>query len=124
MARRKSRSRRATASLAGNLMLAPAVVALRVPLLAMEAQGANPWRVETMRAVTEKTAAAIEGAVAAQVSLAWSASRFWLEVMKGQTPSLLNGVALERAVQAALKPSGRTVRTNYNRLKRRHPKAG
>jgi hypothetical protein len=119
MARKTSRSRRAATSLTGNLMLAPAVAALRVPLLAIEAGEANPWRVETMRAVTEKTAAAVEGVLAAQMSLAWSASRFWIEAMSGNTPSMLNGVAWERAVHAALVPSGKTVRTNYNRLKGR-----
>lgn len=100
-------------------MLAPAVAAMRVPMLMTEAGDSNPWRVETVRAVSEKAAAAVEGAVAAQVSLAWSAAQFWPEVLSGRTPSLLNGIALERAMHAALKPSGKRVRTNYKRLSRR-----
>lgn len=119
MTHKLSRSRRASATLAGSLMLAPSVAALRTPLMLLEAGDANPWRVETMRAVTEKAAAAIEGAVAAQASLAWSASRFWFELMSGQTPSVLSGVAIERAMHAALKPSGKAVKSNYNRLKRK-----
>jgi len=112
------RSDRAAGALAGSLMLAPAVMALRAPLLAAEAGGLDPWRLETTRAVTEKVAAATEGMVAAQLSLARSASVFWLELASGATPSLLNGVALERAFHAALKPAGRRVKRNYKRLKR------
>jgi hypothetical protein len=100
-------------------MLAPAVAALRTPLLVTEAGDLNPWRVETVRAVSEKSAAAVEGIVAAQMSFAYSMSRFWLEVAQGRSPSLFNGVALEQAVHAALRPSGSRVRQNYSRLKPR-----
>lgn len=114
----RRRSDRAASLLAGSLLLAPAVVALRAPLLAAEAGGLDPLGRETTRAVTEKLAAAAEGVVAAQLSLARSASTFWLEMLSGTTPSLVNGVALERAVHAALKPAGRQVKKNYRRLKR------
>ena len=116
---RSRRSIRAAGTLAGSLMLAPAVAAMRMPMLLTEAGQPHPWRVETVLAVTEKTAAAMEGVLAAQLSLAWSAARFWPELLSGRTPSMLNGVALERAMHAALKPSGRRVKTNYNRLSRR-----
>lgn len=119
-----SRSRRsieAATAVATQLMLAPAVAAMRLPLLASEAQDLNPWRVETVRAVAEKLGAAAEGALAAQTSMMISASRFWLELYSGRTPSLLSGVALERAVHAALKPSAGAVRGNYRRLSRRRP---
>lgn len=99
-------------------MLAPAVMALRAPLLAAEAGGLDPWRAETTRAVAEKMAAAAEGAVAAQLSLVQSACAFWLELASGTTPSLLNGVALERALHEGLRPAGRRVRRNYRRLKK------
>ena len=112
------RSDRATGALAGSLMLAPAVMALRVPLLAAEAGALDPWRLETTRAVTEKVAAAAEGMVAAQLSLVRSASTFWFELASGATPSLVNGVALERAVHAALRPAGKRVKRNYRRLKK------
>ena len=97
-------------------MMAPAVAFLRLPVLAEEARGMNPWRVETMRTMAEKSAALAEGAVAAQFSYYQSASRFWIEVMTGRAPSLLNGVAAERCLQAALAPAGRAVRANYRRL--------
>lgn len=112
-------SDRATGALAGNLMLAPAVMALRAPLLTAEAGRLDPWRAETTRAVTEKVAAAAEGMVAAQLSLARSAASFWPELLSGATPSLINGVAFERAVHAALKPAGQEVKKNYRRLKKR-----
>lgn len=113
------KSRRKAGSLAGSLMLAPSVAAMRMPMLMLEAGDMNPWRVETARAVSEKVAAAMEGAVAAQLSLAWSASRFWPELLSGRTPAILSGAAMEDALHAALKPSGRRVKTNYNRLSRR-----
>lgn len=106
-------------SLAAGLMLAPAVMMWRMPLLAMEARAFNPWRVETTRAVSEKAAAAVEGMVAAQVSLALSASRFWLDLAAGRQPSLFSAAAAQGAARAALKPSVRRVRSNYRRLKPR-----
>lgn len=117
MKRNARRSNRSAGALAGSLMLAPAVMALRAPLLAAEAGKLDPWRMETTRAVSEKLAAAAEGMVAAQLSLVRSSSSFWLEIFSGSTPSLLNGVAMERAVHAALKPAGRRVKKNYRRLK-------
>ena len=118
MPRKPTRSHRAAGALAGSLMLAPTVVALRAPLLAAEATKLDPWRLETSRAIGEKMAAAAEGMVAAQLSLVRSTSVFWLEFMGGRTPSLLNGVAIERAVHAALKPAGRQVKKNYRRLRK------
>lgn len=114
-----ARSMRAAAALTGNLMLAPAVVALRMPLLEAEARGLNPYRVETTRAVTEKVSALMEGAFAAQLSLAHSAMRFWPEMLSGRTPSLLTGAAMEHAIRAALLPSGRAVKSNHRRLGRK-----
>ena len=119
MKRTSRRSDRNAGALAGSLMLAPAVMALRVPLLAAEARDLNPWRLETTRAVSEKLAAAAEGMVAAQLSLVRSTSTFWLELYGGTTPSLFTGVAFERAVHAALKPAGRRVKKNYRRRKTR-----
>ncbi|MBX3530843.1 MAG: hypothetical protein KF849_09565 [Rhizobiaceae bacterium] len=116
--RRSIKSRKAAAALAHDLALAPAVIALRLPLLAAEA-GSKAMPRESIRSVTEKAAALTQGTVAAQMSLAVSASRFWLELLTGQTPSILNGVALERAAQAALAPSSKAVRKNFGRLSRR-----
>src|SRR5262245_2724999 len=99
----KQKHTRETAAIAGNLMLAPMVAFMRMPMLAFEAQSSNPFRTETVRAVTEKTAAVAEGAFAAQMSLVQSACRFWPEVMSGRTPSVLTGLAAGRSVNAALK---------------------
>lgn len=101
---------------AADLMLAPAVMWLRLPLLAAEAGDANPFRMETVRAFSEKAAALAEGAVAAQLSLVQSAARFWPEVLIGRTPSMLNGVAAERSLRAALQPARKRVRSNFRRL--------
>lgn len=121
MSRRRRRRTPATsvgAIAADAMMLAPAVVMMRMPLLMEEAAGANPWRVETMRAYNEKAAAAMEGMVAAQMSLVQSASRFWIEAMSFQVPSIVSGAALHKAADAAMQPSRRTVKANYGRLGR------
>lgn len=117
--RRRRRTKKAVAAAsADSMLLAPAVVMMRMPLLMQEAAGANPWRVETMRAYNEKAAAAVEGLVAAQLSLVHSASRFWFEAMSFQVPSIVSGAALHKAADAAMQPSRRTVRANYGRLGR------
>lgn len=115
---RRSRARRKRASLHADLMLAPAVMALRMPTLIAEAMDVSSLRAETVRATTEKMAALVEGTVAAQVSLAQSASQFWFELMTGKKPALLSDAAAERAMNAALKPAGSRVRKNYRRLSR------
>ena len=48
-------------AIVGDLMLAPMVAAMRMPMLAAEAQRLYPWRTESMRAVMEKIAATGEG---------------------------------------------------------------
>jgi hypothetical protein len=106
---------RESLAIAGNLMLAPAVAAMRLPTLVLEAQSSNPWRTETLRAFTEKTAAVAEGAFAAQMSLVQSAFGFWPEVMSGRTPSVLSGVAAGRSMNAALKPASLRVKANFKR---------
>ena len=113
-----ARSVRAAAALTGNLMLAPAVIAMRLPMLTAEANSSNPYRVETTRAVTEKMSAMVEGALAAQMAFAQAAIQFWPEVWSGRTPALLSGVAADRAMRAALLPSGRAVKSNHRRLSR------
>ena len=108
--RGQRRSARQTQSIVGNLMLAPMVAAMRLPMIAAEAQRSVPLGTESMRAVTEKFSAVGEGMVAAQLSYLRAVTSFWPEVMSGRTPSLLTGVATERSVNAALAPAGRTVR--------------
>jgi hypothetical protein len=100
----------------GDLLLAPMVVWLRLPALMGEARHPDHWPRESFRAVAEKAAAATEGLVAAQISLAVSAASFWPELLSGQVPSIWNGVALQRSLDAALRPASRRVRANYRRL--------
>ncbi|RUY82965.1 hypothetical protein EN969_27950, partial [Mesorhizobium sp. M7A.F.Ca.CA.003.01.2.1] len=64
----KSRRTREAASISGDLMLAPLVAMMRLPLMAMDGGSRQPWSTETARAVNEKTAAMAEGAFAAQMS--------------------------------------------------------
>lgn len=113
---RTLRASREAKSIAANLMFAPMVMWMRLPLMAAEAGKAGRPAVETMLAISEKTEALVEGMIAAQLSLAGSAARFWPELLSGRTPSMLNGVAAERSVHAALGPSGRRVKANYKRL--------
>lgn len=100
-----------------DLMLAPAVIMLRLPVMVAEAGGTNRHD-ETARAISEKVAATAEGLVAAQLSMASSIANFWPELMAGQAPSILNGVALERSMHAALRPAGLRVKANFKRLAR------
>ena len=112
----KSRRLQDAASIGGDLMLAPMVALMRLPLMALDAGSGKPWGTETARAVNEKTVAVAEGAFAAQMSFLQSASRFWPEILAGRTPSLFNGVAAERSISAALKPASRAVKANFRRL--------
>jgi hypothetical protein len=105
-----------TASIVGDLMLAPMVALMRLPLMATETQHGAALRTETNRAVSEKLAAVAEGLMSAQISVMQSVLRFWPEVLSGRAPSMLTGVAMERSVQAALTPASRRVKANYRRL--------
>jgi N-formylglutamate amidohydrolase len=112
-----ARRRRVTSqSIVSDLMLAPMVAAMRMPMFAAETQRLYPWRSESHRAVTEKLAATSEGIAAAQLSYLRSVTSFWPEIFSGRTPSLLTGVAAERSVNAALKPASRRVKANFKRL--------
>jgi hypothetical protein len=110
------KTRRRAASIAGDLILAPMVAFMRLPLMAAEAGNTGAWAAETARAVHEKTSAAAEGMFAAQMSLFGSAARFWPEMLSGRTPSIFSGAAIEQSVNAALRPAGRKVRANFKRL--------
>ncbi len=117
MARRIGRKRATDAvAMAQALSLAPMVVAMRLPLMAAEHGSTRPWATETARAVSEKNTALAEGMLAAQMSMLRSVWSFWPEVLSGRTPSMLNGVAAEQSINAALKPASRTVKANYRRL--------
>ncbi len=112
---KRSRTRGAGA-IGADLMLAPLVMAMRLPLMAADAQNGRGLGSETARAINEKTTAVAEGAFAAQMALLQSAARFWPEVLSGRTPSLFNGTAAANSVNAALKPASRAVKANFRRL--------
>lgn len=103
-------------SIASNLMFAPMVAVMRMPLMAAEATNGRAWTGESMRAVTEKHKAMTEGFAAAQLSYFRSAMLFWPELLSGRTPSLFSGVAAERSVNAALRPASKQVKANFRRL--------
>ncbi|RWB51862.1 MAG: hypothetical protein EOQ47_28425 [Mesorhizobium sp.] len=113
---RKRRHIRKGASAYSDLLLAPAVIAMRLPIIALEASSAAPKGEEAILAVTEKTLACAEGMAAAQGTIFSSALRFWPEVFSGRSPSLVNGDAVKEVILAALKPVSRRVRINFDRL--------
>lgn len=104
---------------AQNFMPAPWVVALRLPIMAAEAQRDTGWSGETMRAASEKMTAAFEGMLAAQLSLVGSTLTFWPQVLAGRSPSAVTQMAFQRATEAAIRPASRKVKANFRRLSRR-----
>ena len=99
--------------------LASMVIAMRMPVMMLEAMSKTERSgAETQRAVSEKVAAAVDGAVAAQVSLISSASTFWFDVMCGQSPAGLMAKAARKAADASVRPGRKTLRANYKRLQR------
>ena len=116
MATRTRKTSGDSASIAAQLMLAPMVVWMRLPIMAMEPRTSTSAGIETMRAISEKSSAAANGVLAAQMSLFQSALQFWPQLVSGRTPSALGSMAAERALNAALKPAGRTVKANFRRL--------
>ena len=116
MRKKQTKRGKDTSSIAADLMLAPWVMWMRTPLLAREMASPPTARPESMRAVSEKISAAQQGAVDAQLSYFNSMANFWPEVISGRTPSVFSGVANERAVNAALQPSSRRVKSNFKRL--------
>ncbi len=106
------------AALAAELAFAPAVVLMRMPLLAAESRGDGLAGVETALAVREKAEALVEGMAAAQLAMFGSAMRFWPDLMAGKSPADVIGSAMHHTARAAMKPMGRRVRANYRRLSR------
>lgn len=110
-----TRNLRKSAAIATDLMFAPMVAMMRLPIMAAEAQtGRMP--LETIGAGTEKLAAMAEGAMAAQMTYAKAMLSFWPEVLTGRNPTLLSGATTEKAMQDALRPASRRVRSNFRRL--------
>jgi len=106
------------ATLAADMAFVPAVMFMRLPLMAAEARESVFPGIETALAFSEKAEAIAEGVFAAQVELFGSAMRFWPELLAGGDPARMMHRAVCRAGHAALKPAGRRVRANYRRLSR------
>ncbi|MGX5800610.1 hypothetical protein ACWGS9_05130 [Bradyrhizobium sp. Arg314] len=99
-----------------DLLLAPAVVGMRLPLMALDAVSGAPNGREAMMALQEKALATAEGVFAVQSATLKAALSFWPDVLAGKSPSLLDGRAASDATAAALKPVAKRVRHNYDRL--------
>ena len=107
-----------TADLLAIGMFAPAVVAARLQMLALEA--ARPTakgRRETARMVAEKPAAMVESALAVQKSFFDSGLKFWSDVALAANAVALTAPAL--GVAAAAAPVRRRVKSNARRLAKR-----
>lgn len=116
---RTRRANRRDANIAASLMLAPAVIALRMPILALEA--ASPFhesRPESVRAATEKTMAIADGLVAAQIAWWRAAWTLPLAMMRGSDLSVPLSNMAGAVASAALRPTARRVRHNLTRLSR------
>ncbi len=99
-----------------DVQLAAMVIAMRLPVMAMESMTNKAGGQEANRAVSEKVAAAVDGVVQAQLSIMNTAATFWLDVMSGKSPASLINTAVSKATDAALKPGRKTLRSNYKRL--------
>ena len=97
-------------------MLAPAVMALRMPLLLAELALPPRERHETTGAITEKLIAAQVGLWSA--TLAFSVRAAWLpyDMVSGGSPMSTFLAAQRQGAIAALAPSERQVRRNFRRL--------
>lgn len=117
----KRRKTAARLALAENLMLAPMVMAMRMPIMSAEAAGSmlSGKKSESAGAVAEKWQAMTDGMAAAQ--FAWMQSAFMLPFSLAKATSAgapFMDMASDIAV-AALQPAGRQVRLNHRRLSRR-----
>lgn len=112
---RQTRTRRASNTVARNLMLAPAVVAMRMPLMTAEA-GGSALASETFGAVSEKMTAFAEGAAGAQLAWMRSAMLLPFAFMTARSPMAPLVDMAEEITAAALAPAGRQVRKNHRRL--------
>lgn len=121
---RAARSRRSKLPPAADLIfLAPAVIALRWPVLWWEM--ATPFfasrrdGAEASRVVIEKTAAIAESYGVAQAQMALATTRLWIGAMAGERP---DAAVLSRSFSdifdVSAEPHARRVRANYRRLRR------
>lgn len=111
------RRRRASRAVTRDLMLAPAVMAMRMPTLMAEAANASlEHGPETMSAVNEKVAAFAEGVAAAQLAWMGAAMMMPFAFASARSPMAPMMDMAEAVSTAAFAPAGRQVRRNHRRL--------
>ncbi|MCB1383632.1 MAG: hypothetical protein KDJ73_12030 [Notoacmeibacter sp.] len=123
MTKPRSRTSSPTVKLTGgaparDLMLTPMVIAMRMPVLLAEAAHGSITRPEANRAVNEKVLAGFQGTVAMHASMMRSVIEFWPSVMRGRHPGGLVAGSVVKAGNEALRPASRTVRSNFDRLRK------
>ncbi|MBO0662414.1 hypothetical protein LQ948_10500 [Jiella sp. MQZ9-1] len=97
----------------------PLVLALRIPKLMSETGTFSPLeRTETRQAIVEKSGAAFEGAVAAQVAAIAALLTLQAETMSGRLMPWHVFGAVDAVVAAGLAPSVERLRANDDRLSR------
>ena len=122
--RRTPARRKASRAATDMAMLAPMVIAMRVPSLWWEMTTPHfaPKRKgeEGHRAVIEKAAAVMEGYGAAHAEMMQAWASLWIETVSGDLPDARR---IARKVQdiadASIEPAAKRVRANYRRLKAR-----
>jgi hypothetical protein len=98
-------------------MLAPLVMGARMQIIAAEAvRPTSKGQRELTRMVAEKSEAALEASVAAQVALLRSGMRFWSRVAQASAAFMLAAPVL--STRAAAAPYRTRVRGNARRLTR------
>jgi hypothetical protein len=109
--------RRPVINPATDLMLAPFVVAMRLPIMVSETlTGAGGHRRESDRAVAEKATALADGIIVAQLAMPRVMVSAWLGLASGKSPAAVMTKAADTIIGAATRPAARTVRANYERL--------
>ena len=116
--RQGGHGRRTGKGSSADLLLAPFVVVMRLPVLCAEAASGGIGRTESHLAVNEKITAGVEGIWEAQLSMLNAAFDFWPDVLSGRHPVDLLADSWVQASRAALRPASLTVRRNFDRLSR------
>jgi hypothetical protein len=116
----KGKSLREQVLLAEGLMLAPAVMAMRMPILMAEAaESMLRGRPESTGAVLEKWSALAEGMAKAQLALTRELLMMPLTLARGAGPARPLADLGAAVAVAALTPAARQVRKNHRRLSRK-----
>lgn len=102
-----------------DLMLAPLVAAMRMPVMTWEmlAPGTSGRRKESERAVFEKAAALFETYGTVQTEMTHAVVKLWIASASGTRPDVETMTkAWNDLMNAGTGPSARRVRENYRRL--------